>query len=698
MSPSLADHLNRARHERFVGREGETALFQSALAGGQFPFFVLHIFGPGGVGKTSLLGEYSYLCQQRGVQPAYLDARNIEPSPEAFREAVNYALNVPNGSSPHDYLEKQGKRFVLLIDTYETLLPLDTWLRTSFLPELPENMLTVLAGRHPPASAWLSDPGWQMFVRIIPLRNLNPDESRMLLGKLGLPTDQLQGVFDFTHGHPLALSLVADVFAQRGSVGAWLQESPDIVRTLIERLIQQVPGPAHRAALEACALVRVMTEALLNDMLDMPVTPTGPAEGTRQLFDWLRGLSFIEFSPEGLFPHDLAREALTADLRWRNPDWYTELHRRSRVYYTEQIERTSGQTQQRALMDLVYLHRENAAIRAFFEFQAGSALPESMKPGDKELLLSLVEQYEGKTSVELANHWFEKQAQGVTVWRNSDREVVGFLAIVDLNRIDAQDRDADPAVRPVMEYLERRVHLRSGEAALFFRFWMATDTYQAVSPVQSLIFLAVVKHYLSTPRLAFSFFPCANADFWVPMLSYANLMRLPEADYEVGGHRYGVYGHDWRAESPAAWLSALAAKEVGMASEQEQPAKTEPLIVLSEAEFGEAVRQALHDFTRSDALAQNLLLRSRLVAEHENGQDKIEVLRRLVAQTAERLCANPRDEKLFHALERTYIKPAATQEAAAELLDLPFSTYRRHLTKGVQRLAELLWEREISGK
>lgn len=187
MSPSLADHLNRARHERFVGRQGEIALFQSAFSGRDFPFFVLHIFGPGGVGKTSLLREFTYICPNKSVQPVYLDARNVEPSPEAFRDAVDAALNIPAGSSPHDHLEKNGQRFVLLIDTYETLAPLDAWLRTTFLPELPENILTVLAGRNPPDPAWQSDPGWGSLVRIVPLRNLNPDESRILLDKRGLP-------------------------------------------------------------------------------------------------------------------------------------------------------------------------------------------------------------------------------------------------------------------------------------------------------------------------------------------------------------------------------------------------------------------------------------------------------------------------------------------------------------------------------
>jgi long-chain acyl-CoA synthetase len=33
----------------------------------------------------------------------------------------------------------------------------------------------------------------------------------------------------------------------------------------------------------------------------------------------------------------------------------------------------------------------------------------------------------------------------------------------------------------------------------------------------------------------------------------------------------------------------------------------------------------------------------------------------------------------------------------AELLDLPFSTYRRHLKAGLTRVAELLWQKEIGG-
>lgn len=51
----LADRLAAVRHGRFVGRETELALFRSVLLAEQTPFVVLHIYGPGGVGKTTLL-------------------------------------------------------------------------------------------------------------------------------------------------------------------------------------------------------------------------------------------------------------------------------------------------------------------------------------------------------------------------------------------------------------------------------------------------------------------------------------------------------------------------------------------------------------------------------------------------------------------------------------------------------------------
>jgi TolB-like protein/tetratricopeptide (TPR) repeat protein len=66
----------------------------------------------------------------------------------------------------------------------------------------------------------------------------------------------------------------------------------------------------------------------------------------------------------------------------------------------------------------------------------------------------------------------------------------------------------------------------------------------------------------------------------------------------------------------------------------------------------------------------------------------------LLVETAKALFAGERDQRVYRVLELTYFNPAPKQEAAADRLGLSFSTYRRHLTAGVDRLIEWLWNQE----
>ena len=74
---------------------------------------------------------------------------------------------------------------------------------------------------------------------------------------------------------------------------------------------------------------------------------------------------------------------------------------------------------------------------------------------------------------------------------------------------------------------------------------------------------------------------------------------------------------------------------------------------------------------------------------------RVVVLQALLQQAIESLQASPRMAKQYHALDQTYIHPAPTQEQAAEMLDIPFSTYRRHLKEGIDHIVEILWQEEI---
>lgn len=707
MPARLADRLASARRSRFVGRSGEIRIFEAALKSSAPPFQVLYLFGPGGVGKTTLLRELAAASEASGARVLYLDARNVEPSPYAFLGALGQLLGLEPGESPTNALAAQTSRSVLLVDTYELLCPLENWLRDEFLPEMPENTLVAFAGREPPAKAWQSDPGWQTLLRVVSLRNLAREEGREYLERRNIPATQIPAILDFTHGHPLALSLVADSFDQRGELQFTPEAAPDIVKALLEQFVQKVPGPAHRAALEASALVRVTTESVLAAMLNLP-DPTMPAtaaepgaQSANELFEWLRELSFMEARADGLFPHDLAREALIADLRWRNPDWYGELHRRARNYYLKQLQTHSGIAQQRILFDYIFLHRDNPVVRPFFEWaSSGTMTADLIKASDIPNLAGIVARYEGEDSADLAAQWMQAQPEGTLVLRDSETIPAGLMTLVRLDRATAEQIAADPGTHQPMQFLNRHAPLRPGEAATVFRFWMGRDTYQQVAPAQSVIFVNAVRHYLSTPRLAYTFFPTADPDFWRDVLTYADLHRIPEADFEVDGKKFGVYGHDWRVVPPLQWLTLLAERETAVGAAAAAPTANAPaLIVLSRDEFNSALHDALRDLARPHRLRENPLLSSRMVLEragtNASAEERLGALQNLIREAVEKPQVSPREAKLYRAVQYTYLKPAMTQEQAAEALDVPFSTYRRHLKAGMIRVADELWQREI---
>lgn len=686
--------LNAARHATFVGRADELRLFRTLLGRVCLPFCGLYVYGPGGVGKTALLRELGRLGQAEGVAVAYVGGRDIEASPESLLGAVGTELGLPAGESPLPMLAAATRRYLVLIDAYESLMPLDAWLRGTLLPQLSRNVLVVLAGREVPSVAWRDDSGWQMLIHPLALRNLSPDESRTYLTQRGVPVDQHTAVMSFAYGHPLALSLVADGFAAQPDWEFRPDAAPDLISALLERLVEKAPDADHRTALEASALARVTTEGLLAATLESP--------DAHELFEWLRGLSCMEHAADGLRPHDLVRDALLSDLRWRNPDWYAELHRRARSYYTQRLKHThGGQGQQRTVFDTIFLHRDNPAVRPFFEWQPGSRLvSEPARPDDAPALTAMVARHEGDATARLAAGWLAHPASETIVIRDGAPQPAGFITLIALHAVPPDHAGADPAVRAALDHLAGRVRLNAGERATLFRFWMARETYQAVSAVQTQAFVSAVQSVLTAPGQAFTLFLCAEPGFWAPLFAYAGLERLEAADFEVEGRRYGVYGHDWRAMPPAEWLDLLAGRELlTEAPSDSMPALADKVLVLSRPDFAVAVRQALHDLAQPALLRGNPLLRSRLVAQqcslHHEESERIEVLCALLHRVIDDLQPTPHAVKLHRALFHTYVQPAPTQERAAELLGVPFSTFRRHLTTGIEHVADALWKMEL---
>lgn len=705
---TVADRLERARRRHFIGRTVELDVFRAAVRAAEPPFAVLFVHGPGGVGKTALLDELGACAGEAGISSARVDLRAIEPSPPSFEAALAEVLGLDGEVPVMDALAAGGSRRVLLLDTYEAGAPLDRWLRERFLPALTAGTLVVIAGREPPADDWLADPGWRQLLRVVELRNLAPEEARAYLRSRGVQEVMHDDALRSTHGHPLALSLFVDVLAQRagpevGAAGFELADAPDVVRLLLKRFVDEVPSARHRQALEVCAHARFTTEDLLRSAI------AGRDIGA--LFDWLRSLSFVEESASGLFPHDLARDVLDTDLRWRAPDTYMELHRRVRSHVIERVRRGVRATRPRSaagfgslarrmqadMADLVFMRRHGRGLSGLVDWaKLGQMHGDRCRPEDRAVLPAMAERHEGQDSAALVAHWLERQREGFVVFRDADGNARAFVTMLALHEATEADLDADPGATAMWLYAQRHGAPRPGEEVFALRFVIDRDDYQGPASITAMALVHPL-HVLSHPHAVWDFVgPWADPERIEPAMSYIHFFRAPEADYEVGGRRYRVFAHDWRRMGVEELFDRLGERE--FAGEGiDVPEEPAPALALSEEGFADGVRQALRDLHRPDALARNALMGSRAVRDRSRGRPSPGALRDLVGEAVDSLRVDPRDEKLYRALARTYVRPAQTQELAAEALGLPFSTYRRHLYRGIERVTAWLWERELYG-
>lgn len=692
MATTLADRLREQRRRQFVGRTDEKKTVRSALEAKELPFLLFFGYGPGGVGKTSLLREFSAIAEEAGVRVFSIDARFVPPNPEGCEWALMHATGA---ASPDEAREKLAtQRSVLFLDTFELLHTLEGWFREEFLPSLPDSVLTVVMGRRRPSNAWISDSAWKRLAKIVGLRNLTDSEAKRYLISQDIPEDRHTDVLNFTHGHPLALSLVCEALAQKDDLRFNPEANPDIINLLLERFLDNVPSTLHRQALEATSMLRNTTEAMLAAVVD--------SQRSFELFEWLKTLTFIESGPFGVYPHDLARDAISMELRWRNPDDLATLHSRARGYYADHLERTTGAMQQMILSDYIYLHRDNPAIKPFFDWDLGASYVDSAKPADHEGILKIIEKHEGEASRKVAEMWLRSPSCHALVLRNSQEVgITGLLLTIEASAASPEEIEKDPGLQTCCAYLKSKAPLRAGERALAYRFWMSKDGYQDVSPDQSLLFVSMVHASLTTANLAHDFYVCSQPDFYAPMFDYASMPRLADADFAVGKKEFGVFGHDWRAMPLKTWLALLSERELPVAGAPPPTAKVEEVVVLSQSGFEAATIHALKAFNNPARLAENPLLRSRIVldrvASDADMKAKIKGLREALYEQARSLLASSKDAKLYQALETSYFKPARSQEVAAEQVDVSIASYRRHLKAGIQRVVELLWQIETGG-
>jgi hypothetical protein len=648
----------------FVGRDAERALFRSALGPDEAGFSVLYIHGPGGAGKTTLLRVLADDARLVGRSVVEVDFRVTGATSSAFEEACGDALTTD--------------ALVLVIDTFEQSQALAAWLRTGFLPRLPVDALVVIGGRLPPDPCWRTDPDWNDALRVIALSDLNTADAQSLLAARGVPEEHYAPLLTFAGGQPLALTLAADLAAHREFVPDDWRPNQEVVKTLLHRLVGHVPTSAHRQALEVCAHVEVTTEDLLRSAFGADAA---------DLFEWLRGLPFIESGRYGVYPHDVVRDLLTQDLRWRDPEGYGSLHRNIHDHLLADVRAAAGPDVIETTRSLLYLYRRAGSVADYLTWTGrGEVYEADYLPEDRAAVLRLTSEYEGADSARIAAFWLDRQPDAFHLQRRAETgEVVAFSTWLRLHRRDPDEITADPVIAAVWRHCDTHGPSRPGEHVAVSRFTVDAQAYGGTSPAVDLMITRVLAEWLRARRIAWSFLVYRTIEVWD--IQAKELEHLPSSEQiTVGDIDLMLYSHDWRAVPLRVWLSrqdndVLSSRRSAEAAQPAHP-------ILPRAEFDTAVRAALRHIGHDAALDANPLCGSGVVHAAQE-------LRMLLTEAVQTLADDPRAAKQHRAVYTTYFLSVPTQEAAAERLDLPFSTYRRHLASGTERICEALWNRHL---
>lgn len=682
----LGDRIAAGRSRHLVGRLVERELFRTVLELPDPSPVVLFVHGPPGIGKSTLLSWFASIAHAHLFPVVSIDGREVAGSHDAVLESL--PEEVVSGGS--DDRGQDRDRVVVFVDNYDELAPMDDWIRKSLLPRFPSSVVTVLAARHGPEPGWRIDASWQDLLRVVSLRNLDPAACREYLEARNVPARHHGRLVQLSHGHPLGLSLLVDVQRRQGNIRID-PLAPDVVAILLRQFVDVVPDPDQRRALEACGIARTTTESILRDGLGL--------DDAHALFHWLAGLSFVESAHDGLMPHALARDVLEAELRWRDPETHRLVFRQVRDHVQHRLHTTRGRERRRAILDLKFMFKTVAGEPSPVDWRMwGQHLVAPARKQDREFVLGLVADAEGDASAVIAERWWERQREAFLVVREHGHDR-GLLVLLDLTAADAADRAADPGAAAAWKHALATAPPRPGELVTQTRYVIDRECYQDPSPTMNAVPVVTLERYLDLPALARDYLAVTQPDRWNDYFDAADLPRAVGGDFVVGGQHFGQFCHDFRRvptdDLVRLWTERALARDPAPAPHAAMP----QLLVLSHPEFRDAVKQALGDLRDPARLARNPLLRTRLVrrcadaSEHPAGD--VDDLEGLLADAIDSLREDPRDDKLLRAVTRTYVHGAPTQRAAAEVLDLPFSTYRRHLSRAVDRIVAWLWDREL---
>ena len=634
---------NRDRH-RFVGRGAELEFFDRCLKDTP-PARVLLVYGPAGVGKSTLLREFARRAADKGRERVFVEGRELPPTPYALEAALAPAKD---SNSP-----------LILIDTYERMAALDSYLRRELLPAFPSGSLVVLAGRGTPDAGWFQD-GWQDVAAELEIGALDSAESVRLLQAHGLSDARAEAIMEWAEGSPLALAIAAD--AALADV-AWHPDDAhggsEVLRSLIRRVVDTELRGQRLSPVAVASIARVTTSELLREVL-----PEGDAKGA---YERLEALTFTEPVGDGLALHELVRKILQADFRRRDPDRERELRRR----IADHLYSRAGRGEPLIAIELAHLI-DNQIIKWGFGWEGSTDYRiDIVRPQDLERAGQILRDRGLAEWWKISERFFREAPDRISIARDRRDRFAGYAISMSPETAPPFAWE-DPLVGPWLRHARSCSHL--GGSVL----WRDSIDFTGDprGRVQAMLGLAgLLRSGDASTR--FAYIP-VNPEMPSAVLFTRELgaVHFEDLDHQSTEQRIECHRIDYGPGGLVAAQRAMIYQELGL---------PDPRSAAGVAPELEDVRAALRNYRLPHELASSPLARG------ATPDERAQSVRELLRDAAERAFGESESEKLLRrVLIRGYIDSDSSHEQAAYELNLSRAAYFRRLRQGAERVAEYL--------
>ena len=544
-TPLVAERLRQQLRAAFLGREQELARLVAALAAdGPLLTFVL---GLGGMGKTSLLEAFTARLDERVVPFLQLDCRAVEPSPAgllgALSELLGETLETPAAAAVQ--FAKLGSRLVLTFDHYEVFRLLDSWLRRELLPALPSSVKVFVFGRSAPVDAWKADPSWAAAVQVVPLGPLDATCSQILLERYAIPPHAVARLVRFTHGHPLALRLAGETFAEHPDQRLEATEQRTAVDVLAPLFLQDVREKPLQRLLEAGCLVRRCTRSVLAAM--------APEAFGDEAFLALKALPFVQAAPDGLVIHEAVQAAIATALRSLDPVRYQALRAAAWACLRAELDSAPRALLWRYTADMLYLVDQPQIRDAFFPADGAAHGVEPARREDWPAIRELAHAFDdgAAASVEL---WWESMPRAFRVVRDRSGRASAFYSFALAEQLIRVLRERDALSTRWLAHL-RRERVALDRPVFFVPRVLAEGTGEAPAPLTIACWLDVKRAYLEHPTARRIYTGMAHPEVALGVLAGLGFEAPSELGPGAGGVGVGTLMLDFGPAGVLGWLA-----------------------------------------------------------------------------------------------------------------------------------------------